>query len=290
MKKYLRLMRVKHYVKNLLLLLPAFLTQRLSEGQVIYELMTGIIIFSLTSSVIYLVNDLKDAEADSRHPIKCRRPLASGEISVRMAKYLAAALTAAVIIVWRASNLGHPIKYLLIPFLYLAVNVAYSMKLKEYQLIDVFILMIGYVLRLAYGGMIIGTGVSAWMFLTVTAGAFFLGFGKRRNELLIYGDKGRANLKGYSLAFLDQACLMSMTTTIVFYALSCVDVNTAVADAGISLLWSVPLVFMACLRYLMILNNGKSDGDPVEVLLGDKWLLVLGVVYLAVLTALLYGM
>lgn len=196
-------------------------------------------------------------------------------------------LTAAVICIWGYKKFAF--EYIFIPLLYLALNVAYSLKLKEYPLIDVFILMLGYVLRLIYGGRLAGTGLSAWMFLTITAAAFFLGFGKRRNELLMYGSVGRANLKEYTLDFLDRACQMSMTTTIIFYALSCADVNTAVAEAGVNLLWSVPAVFIICLRYLMILNDGKSDGDPVEVVFRDKWLILLGIVFLAVLMILLYG-
>ncbi len=224
---------------------------------------------------------------DRQHPVKSKRPLASGKVSLPAAKTIVVFLTAAVICIWGYKKFAF--EYIFIPLLYLALNVAYSLKLKEYPLIDVFILMLGYVLRLIYGGRLAGTGLSAWMFLTITAAAFFLGFGKRRNELLMYGSVGRANLKEYNLDFLDRACQMSMTTTIIFYALSCADVNTEVAEAGVNLLWSVPAVFIICLRYLMILNDGKSDGDPVEVVFRDKWLILLGIVFLAVLMILLYG-
>lgn len=289
MKKYLKLLRIKHYIKNILIFLPAILSQQLFDKMILYKTMIGMIIFSIISSIIYIINDIRDVDSDRAHPIKSRRPLASGEISVRTAKYLAAALAAAGILAWGAAVPSFDFSYMLIPVVYLAINAAYSLKLKKYPLVDVSILMMGYVLRLMYGGVLAGTGVSAWMFLTITAGAFFMGFGKRRNELLIYGDSGRANLKVYTIEFLDQACLMSMTTTIVFYALSCADVNTAVAEVGVNLLWSVPVVFIICLRYLMILNDGKSDGDPIEVVLKDKWLLMLCAAFFSVLMILLYG-
>lgn len=288
MKKYLKLMRVKHYVKNILILLPAFLTQQLFDRHTAGRAAAGIIIYSLISSVIYVVNDIKDADRDRRHPTKCRRPVASGEVSVRSAECLVIILAVAAVLVWGGVQEFEP-KYMQIPLLYFILNMAYSLKLKEYPLVDAFILMLGYVLRLEYGGVLAGTGVSAWMFLTVTAGAFFLGFGKRRNELLRYGGAGRTNLKSYTMEFLDQACLMSMTTTIIFYSLSCADIHTAVAGAGVDLLWSVPVVFVICLRYLMILNDGESDGDPVEVVLKDKWLMLLCVVFMAMLLVLLYG-
>lgn len=287
MREYLKLMRVKHYMKNLLIFLPAVLTRKLFEVQILKEVVIGAVIFSFASSVIYIISDIRDVEMDRQHPVKSKRPLASGKVSLPAAKTIVVFLTAAVICIWGYKKFAF--EYIFIPLLYLALNVAYSLKLKEYPLIDVFILMLGYVLRLIYGGRLAGTGLSAWMFLTITAAAFFLGFGKRRNELLMYGSVGRANLKEYTLDFLDRACQMSMTTTIIFYALSCADVNTAVAEAGVNLLWSVPAVFIICLRYLMILNDGKSDGDPVEVVFRDKWLILLGIVFLAVLMILLYG-
>lgn len=285
--EYLKLMRVKHYIKNLLILLPAILTQQLFDWQVLGKMIMGIIIFSCMSSVIYIINDIRDIDSDRKHPTKCMRPLASGAVSVRAALLLAVFLAAVLAGVWGMS--GFQLAYIGIPCLYLAVNIAYSVKLKNYPLVDVFILMLGYVLRLVYGGMISGTGVSAWMFLTITAASFFLGFGKRRNELLMYGDGGRLNLKVYTLEFLDHACQMSMTVTIVFYALSCADTNTAVAGAGVNLLWSVPVVFIICLRYLMILNDGQSDGDPVNVVLRDKWLMILCIFFGVVLMYLLYS-
>ena len=279
MREYLKLMRVKHYMKNLLIFLPAVLTRKLFEVQILKEVVIGAVIFSFASSVIYIINDIRDVEMDRQHPVKSKRPLASGKVSLPAAKTIVVFLTAAVICIWGYKKFAF--EYIFIPLLYLALNVAYSLKLKEYPLIDV--------LRLIYGGRLAGTGLSAWMFLTITAAAFFLGFGKRRNELLMYGSVGRANLKEYNLDFLDRACQMSMTTTIIFYALSCADVNTEVAEAGVNLLWSVPAVFIICLRYLMILNDGKSDGDPVEVVFRDKWLILLGIVFLAVLMILLYG-
>lgn len=100
MKKYLKLMRVKHYIKNVLILLPVILTQQLFDGGVLYKSITGTVIFSLMSSVIYIVNDIKDLNADRLHPTKCRRPLASGEITVQKAKVLTGILIAGIIFVW----------------------------------------------------------------------------------------------------------------------------------------------------------------------------------------------
>lgn len=287
MKQYFRLMRVKHYIKNILILLPAVLTQRLFDREVAGRVIAGIVIYSLISSAIYIVNDIRDADSDRRHPVKCSRPVASGAVPLRVAKAMVAVLILTAIILG-GGILRPAYEYMLIPSIYFVLNMAYSLKLKHIPLVDVFILMSGYVLRLQYGAVLAGVGVSAWMFLTVTAAAFFLGFGKRRNELLRYGSTGRASLEAYKIGFLDQACLMSMTTAIVFYSLSCADMNTAVAAAGVDLLWSVPVVFVIFLRYLMVLNDGNSGGDPVDVVLKDKCLLALCAGFSAVLVFLLY--
>ncbi|RKI41977.1 hypothetical protein D7V86_08505 [bacterium D16-51] len=100
MKKYLKLIRVKHYMKNILILLPAVLTQQLFCGEAFFESAIGIAIFSMVSSVIYVVNDIRDVESDRQHPVKCSRPLASGEISVRAAKCLVFILVLGVIFAW----------------------------------------------------------------------------------------------------------------------------------------------------------------------------------------------
>ena len=112
MRKYLKLIRVKHYLKNILILLPAILTQQLFCRQVFFECVAGIIIFSMVSSVIYVVNDIRDVESDREHPTKCMRPLASGEISVQAAKRLVLIIMVGIIVVWRVGNQGFALKYI----------------------------------------------------------------------------------------------------------------------------------------------------------------------------------
>ena len=136
-------------MKNLLIFLPAVLTRKLFEVQILKEVVIGAVIFSFASSVIYIINDIRDVEMDRQHPVKSKRPLASGKVSLPAAKTIVVFLTAAVICIWGYKKFAF--EYIFIPLLYLALNVAYSLKLKEYPLIDVFILMLGYVLRLIYG-------------------------------------------------------------------------------------------------------------------------------------------
>lgn len=132
------------------------------------------------------------------------------------------------------------IEMISIPFIYFVLNVLYSFGLKKIPLLDVSILMLGYLLRLIYGGVLGESGVSTWMFLTMMSAAFFCGFGKRRGELKAYGSENRDSLEKYSGAFLDQGILASCVMTIVFYAISCTDIDSVVAKSGVDMLWSVP--------------------------------------------------
>ena len=284
--KYLELMRVKHYVKNLVIFLPAMLTLKLNDIHVLAEHAAGFLILSFTASIVYIMNDIKDIDADRQHPLKRRRPLASGRVSLSAAYVTAGVLAGLIVILWGAA--GFAAKYIAWPAVYLAVNAAYSLKLKNIPLLDVLALMFCYVLRLIYGSVLAETQISNWMYLTMMSASFFMGFGKRRNEFLQYGTASRKSLRGYSAEFLDKAMQMSLTSSVVFYSLMCADTNTTVAAAGVNLLWTVPIVIIVCLRYLMLIEDGKSDGDPVSVILKDKILNALCFGYILAVLGLLY--
>ena len=246
----------------------------------------GFLILSFTASIVYIMNDIKDIDADRQHPLKRRRPLASGRVSLSAAYVTAGVLAGLIVILWGAA--GFAAKYIAWPAVYLAVNAAYSLKLKNIPLLDVLALMFCYVLRLIYGSVLAETQISNWMYLTMMSASFFMGFGKRRNEFLQYGTASRKSLRGYTAEFLDKAMQMSLTSSVVFYSLMCADTNTTVAAAGVNLLWTVPIVIIVCLRYLMLIEDGKSDGDPVSVILKDKILNALCFGYILAVLGLLY--
>ncbi len=173
------------------------------------------------------------------------------------------------------------------PAAYIAVNIAYSMGLKDVPILDVSILMAGYVMRVLYGGIITGTGTSGWVFLTMMSFSFFMGFGKRRNELQKYGSGGRKILRHYTQGFLDRGLQLSLSMSVIFYALACNDAGTVPSQSGRSLLWSVPVMFVLCLRYMMLLDS-DSDGDPVSVAFSDRWLRLIAFAYMVLVLLLLY--
>lgn len=284
MKKYLKLMRVKHWIKNLLILFPLVFNREISNLTLLKESFIGVILFSLLSSVIYIFNDICDVEKDRLHPIKQSRPLAANLISLKKAKILCVGLGLILIV---ACFFRHNIWDLLL-VVYALLNIGYSKGLKNVALMDVIILVAGYLLRVLYGGGLTNIQISHWMFLTVLSTAGFLCFGKRRNEIRKGGGTGRKVLQSYSYDYLDRCMLLLLALTIVFYALSCIDNMTVPAQAGIDLSWTVPLVLVICLRYIYTLDKEECEGDPVEVIYKDKLLFFLILIYVVIVLALMY--
>ncbi|MBN1776850.1 MAG: decaprenyl-phosphate phosphoribosyltransferase [Clostridiales bacterium] len=271
--KYLRLLRVKHYIKNGLVFLPLFFAKRVTAVDLLLKSLLAFAVFCLISSAVYIINDIRDAEMDKLHPTKCKRPIASGAVSEQTAWVICALLLAgaAAIIFFT----GQGALFWLLPAIYLIINVGYSMGLKHVPIVDIAILAAGYLLRVMYGATFTGIPISGWMYLTVIAVAFYLGLGKRRGEMLsVAGDDTRFVLRFYNKGFLDKNMLMCVTLGIVFYSLWTVDAGTIEHVGGEQAVWTVPLVIMIFFKYSMS-AEGKSDGDPVEIVLRDKLLLAL---------------
>lgn len=290
MKPYLKLLRVKHYSKNILLFLPLVFGGQLSNLALFLPVLLGFLAFSLLASAVYIVNDIRDAEKDRLHPTKKNRPIASGAVPVPTARVIAGVLLVLALAVNAFACGRAPLPWILM-IAYLLCNLGYSLGLKDVPLLDVTILMLGFLLRLLYGSALVHIQISEWLYLTVVALSFFMGLGKRRNELraLQSGEtqgETRAVLARYTYSFLDKGMYMCLTLGILFYSLWCVDGITAGKEAGEYLLWTVPLVILICLKYAQT-AEGRSDGDPVEVLFGDRWLIgMVGLLVAAMLTIL----
>lgn len=284
-KSYIKLLRVKHYIKNLLIFFPLVFGGQLLVGRSLIKTAVGLLAFSLSASIVYIINDLNDVDSDRKHPTKCKRPLASGAITTGQAYVGIVVLVLLVVLLnWLVAQSDWKIWAILAA--YLGCNIVYSFGGKHIALLDVFILVVGYLLRIYYGALIISMPISSWLYLTVLSMAFFLGFGKRRNELRTQGESSRKVLRQYSPEFLDKAMYLCLGLTIVFYALWCEAMSQATQNQ--LLLFSVPLVLLICMRYSMGIE-GESDGDPVEVVLADKVLILLVGIYAVGMAAILYG-
>lgn len=264
-------MRIKHWIKNILIFFPLVFSGNLLVEEKLIKTIWGFMSFCLVSSAIYIVNDLRDVDSDRMHEVKKNRPLASGAVSKMQGIVLIVLLIGGSAGLCLYSSEGA-----LCVVLYLLINLLYSCGMKNIPIIDVVILVAGYIIRLLYGGVLAGTGVSEWMLLTVMMASFFLGFGKRRGEYVQYGEETRESLKGYSKSFLDNSVNMFLTLTIIFYSLTCLDKESGVARQGVNMLWTVPVVIIVCLRYMMRMEtDNNSVGDPVEIVIHDPILMIL---------------
>lgn len=283
MREYLKLMRVKHYIKNLLICVPLIFSKKLLQDSSFFDTLIGVLAFSMVSSVIYIINDINDIEKDRSHPKKKERPLAKGTVTIRSAVllilFLFSVTTLLEVFVFK-NSLGS----WAVLFLYFFINVAYSYRLKNIPIVDVVILAMGYILRIYYGAVIVNVEVSAWLYLTVLSLAFFLGFGKRRNELIKRGTSHRAVLKYYTKEYLDKVMYIFLGITLVFYSLWC---EGMVSMLGRSILFTIPVVILVILRYTLVIEM-DSDGDPVEVVLGDKIIIILSMLYIIMILTILY--
>lgn len=284
-KEYLKLMRVHHYIKNLLVFAALICSGKLLHLELLVPCLIGFVAFCLISSVVYILNDLRDVKKDRNHPTKCRRPIASGAIAPRKAW-----LTAAVLLIAAGILLGilGSREAAALLALYLVLNLGYSFGLKDVPLIDITILTAGFLIRVLFGAVIAGIQVSNWLYLTVMTLALYFSLGKRRNEHKKLKDSDtRKVLKAYPIGFLDKSMWMCLGLANVFYALWCIDSQTIAAYHTDRLVFTVPIVLLITLKYSMNLE-GESDGDPVEVLLHDWVLLGLCLLLGAVLLAVLY--
>jgi 4-hydroxybenzoate polyprenyltransferase len=240
----------------------------------------GFCVFSLLSSTVYMINDIKDREEDRNPSKKRKRPLAAGTISEKAAvKAIFIFLIAAAGLVYGMRLSGGLIMYAAgILIAYLALNIVYSFGAKNIPIIDIIILASGYVLRVIFGGIIINVRISFWLYLVITLCAFYLGFGKRRNEIIRQETGTRKVLQAYTYNFLDKNMYVCQALCIVFYSLWSVDTETTHRLGTFAFVYTVPVVFLIFLKYSLNIERG-SDGDPVTVLLNDKVLLALLVFY-----------
>jgi 4-hydroxybenzoate polyprenyltransferase len=279
---YGSLLRIHHWIKYILIFVPLFFSSNFLNLRYAALSGLGFIAFSLMSSVVYIVNDMRDREKDRLHSTKCRRPLASGAISPRAALITIGVLSLmliALILLWRSISLQGMFSIfspgLLV--LYLLLNIGYSWGLKNIPLVEVTILASGYVIRVLFGAVIIGVTISVWLYLMITLGAYYLGLGKRRNECL-QNENTRTVMRFYSHNFLDKNMYMCQALCVVFYALWSIDAVTVQRFNTSAFVYTIPLVLLILLKYSLNIE-GVSDGDPTSVILHDKTLLLLCTIY-----------
>lgn len=276
-------LRPMQWIKNLFMFGPLLFSGQLTNPATDLAVLAGFVFFCLASSGVYVLNDLMDIEADRLHPTKRFRPIASGRISRTMAAVLAAVLLLAAAA--GAGALGSV--FALLVLCYVALNVSYSLGLKQVVIVDVMMIGAGFVLRVLAGAAIIPVSPSHWLILCTILLSVFLGFTKRRAELTLLQDKAvehRKVLTSYSAVFLDQMVSVVTAATLMCYILYTVDEATVMKVAGGSrgLLLTVPLVMYAIFRYLYLVYHLEAGDSPTQTLVQDR-MMILSVVLWTVL-------
>lgn len=275
--KYLKLMRVKHYIKNTLVFIALFFGGGIFDVERIGKAGVGFVAFSMLSSIIYIINDYRDIEKDRKHPTKKNRPLASGAVSKMEALIIGCVCFAIMSICSVVIASPEAFCYLI---LYFVLNLSYSMGLKNRPIVDVVILASGFVIRVFYGGIVTDVEISKWLYLVVVTGSLYMGLGKRRNELRLKKET-REVLKFYNERFLDKNMYVCVALVNVFYALWSIEMSNS------NVIWTVPF-FMIILMCYSFDIEGDSDGDPVEVIIHDRFLMGIIAIYAVFLFLLLY--
>lgn len=286
MKNYIKLMRPQHYIKNFLIFFPLIFSGQFFNLEKLASTLFAFLAFSFCASVVYIINDINDKEKDCLHEKKKNRPIASGSVSVKNAIIFAILLFLISIFFeyLSVSKIFH-ISFIYL-FNYLFINILYSLGLKNIPLIDIFILAMGFLIRVVFGASTLNIEVSNWLYLTIMAVAFYLGLGKRRNEIKRSGNKSREVLKYYNESFLDKNMYMCLSLSIVFYALWTVDSNNVI-KFGNKLVLTVPFIILILMKYSLNIES-DSLGDPVDLVLSDKTLFILILLYGIVVMTMIY--
>jgi len=267
-------LRPKQWTKNLLLFAGLLFTldQPPRVPHPVQNAALGFLLFSLLSSVVYLVNDLADRESDRNHPKKCRRPIAAGELSPTLA--MAAAITLGIVSLSAAFKLS--VSFGWVAVVYFLITLAYSFRLKHVVILDVLTLAAGFVLRAIAGAFVINVHISDWLILCTLMLALFLGLSKRRAELIAIQETGtvgtRRILDEYSPAMLDQMIVIVTSACLMSYALY--TVNSETAHAHRFLMATIPFVIYGIFRYLYLMHRHSLGESPDAVLLEDRPMLV----------------
>lgn len=283
----IQLLRPLQWFKNVFVLAPLFFSNNLLNKELLWPTLLTFAAFCLVSSSIYCFNDIYDVEADRQHPRKCKRPIASGAVSVRMGYVMmVVCLVAALLLTIHHS----PLTTLIIAGYWL-MNVAYCIKLKQYAIIDVFLISMGFVLRVLVGGMAADIFVSEWLVLMTFLLALFLAFAKRKDDYRIFEQTGvmpRKSITGYNAQFIDLSVTIVATITIVCYIMYTMS-DSVIERMGSRYLYLTSIwVIAGLLRHLQNMLVFQRSGSPTKALVKDHFIQLCIVGWIASFVAIIY--
>ncbi len=269
---YIKFIRVHQWIKNTFVFIPAFFASQINEIHNIKLLLIAFLSFSLVASSIYIINDYVDIEKDKIHPTKSKRPLAAGKITKNEAKILF------FIIFLTGFSLAIPLNFIFLGIIvcYFILNLLYCFYLKRIALIDILVISSGFLLRVLAGGVVLGIILSKWLIILTFLLALFLGFSKRRDDVLLMNNEGfmaRKSVEGYNLEFINAAMVVLAAVIIVAYIMYAISPDLANRlHTDYSYITVFP-VLVGVLRYFQITFVEQKSADPTQILLKDKFII-----------------
>lgn len=266
-------MRPKQWTKNLLIFAGILFSQNFLVLSMLLQVISAFLVFCILSGTVYLFNDIVDIERDRSHPKKSQRPLPSGRL-----RYSVAVFTVIILLLLSlgmAYGLGLP--FFWIALSYLGLQLSYSLYLKNIVILDIFCIAAGFVLRAFAGAIVINVDISSWLIICTILLSLFLGMSKRRHELMVLEDDAlnhRKVLAHYSPYLLDQMISVVTASTVVCYVLYTISDETIVKFGTRNLIVTVPFVLYGVFRYLYLIHKKGEGGNPENVLVSDKPLLI----------------
>jgi 4-hydroxybenzoate polyprenyltransferase len=282
-----QLLRPTQWSKNTVLFAALIFSKHLFVASDVAIVVAAFLCFCCVASGAYVMNDIRDCERDRQHPLKSRRPLPSGRVSRAAAIAVALPLMATGLAGAFALGVGFGV----LTAVYLALQAAYTFAFKDMVILDVMSIATGFVLRAVAGGVVIAVPVSPWLIICTFLLALFLGFSKRRHEIVLLDDRAtehRASLRDYSPYFLDQMIAVVTASTVVAYAIYTVSPEVREKLGTDRLYLTIPFVLYGIFRYLYLVHQREEGGNPTQLLLTDQPLLADVVLWILTASLLLY--
>ena len=280
-------MRPKHWIKNIFLFPALIFSHNLFDFYLLARVTGGFGLFCLAASSIYIFNDIKDIKKDQEHPEKSKRPLAQGHLKVNNA--YTASIILAIIALFGALLLD--LTFFAILAAYVLMNIAYTIKIKQVVILDVFCIASGFVFRVLAGTSLTGVQPSDWLIICTITISIFLGFSKRRSELILGGANSsnhRQVLINYNIQFLDQMISVASACTLMSYALYTIADETVTRFGTRNLIFTLPFAIYGIYRYLYLNHQKQMGGNPTIALLKDFPLFLNGLIWLGAVILIIY--
>jgi len=284
---FIKSMRPHQWIKNLLLFAAVIFSNNLFHADLLLTSVFAFVLFCGLSGSSYIINDFIDRDKDKGHPEKIKRPLASGKLNFTLALFGSAAILIASIGISFFINY----RFAIITIIYLALNLLYSVFLKNFAIIDVLVIALLYVLRAVAGAEAIGVAISPWLLICTLLLSLFLAFGKRRHELTSLAANAsdhRIILRDYSEKLLDQMIAIVTASTVIVYILYTVSDDVIAHFGTTNLVYTVPFVLYGIFRYLFLIHKRDLGGSPSKIFLNDRPLLITIMLWFLTVIAIIY--